>query len=57
LGLSQGNWLLSIGATLLYLTNLLGIIFSCMLAFLIVGCATFKRAKKALGFTVARKKL
>jgi uncharacterized hydrophobic protein (TIGR00271 family) len=53
LGLSHGNWSLSIGATLLYLTNLLGIILSCMLAFLIVGCTSFKRASKALGFTIA----
>ncbi|HIK03567.1 MAG TPA: DUF389 domain-containing protein [Trichormus sp. M33_DOE_039] len=53
LGLSQVNWSLSIGATLLYLTNLLGITLSCMLTFLLTGCTSFKRAKKALGWTLA----
>lgn len=53
LGLSQGNWSLSFGATLLYLTNLLGITLSCMLAFLLSGCTSFKRARKALGWTLA----
>lgn len=53
LGLSQGNWSLSIGATLLYLTNLLGIILSCMLTFLLTGCTPLKRAKKALTWTLA----
>lgn len=33
LGLSQADWSLSLGATLLYLTNLLGITLSCMLVF------------------------
>jgi uncharacterized hydrophobic protein (TIGR00271 family) len=53
LGLSQANWSLSFGATLLYLTNLLGITLSCMLAFLLSGCTSFKRARKALGWTLA----
>jgi uncharacterized hydrophobic protein (TIGR00271 family) len=53
LGLSQVNLSLSIGATLLYLTNLLGITLSCMLTFLLTGCTSFKRAKKALGWTLA----
>ncbi|MBD2774013.1 DUF389 domain-containing protein [Iningainema tapete] len=53
LGLSQVNWSLSIGATLLYLTNLLGITLSCMLTFLLTGCTSFKRARKALGWTLA----
>lgn len=53
LGLSQANWSLSFGATLLYLTNLLGITLSCMLAFLLSGCTSFKRARKALGGTLA----
>ena len=35
LGLSQADWSLSLGATLLYLTNLLGITLSCMLTFLL----------------------
>lgn len=53
LGLSQANSSLSIGATLLYLTNLLGITLSCMLTFLLTGCTSFKRARKALGWTLA----
>lgn len=51
LGLSQGNWSLSMGATLLYLTNLLGITLACMLTFLITGCSELKRARKPLIIT------
>jgi uncharacterized hydrophobic protein (TIGR00271 family) len=53
LGLAQMNWSLSLGATLLYLTNLLGIALSCMLTFLLAGYASFKRARKPLIWTVA----
>lgn len=53
LGLSQANWSLSLGATLLYLTNLLGITLSCMLIFLATGYTPLYRAKKALSWTVA----
>lgn len=53
LGLSQANWSLSLGATLLYLTNLLGITLSCMLIFLAAGYTPLYRAKKALTWTVA----
>lgn len=52
LGLSQGDWLLSRSATLLYLTNLLGITLSCMLIFLIAGYTPLARAQKALGWTL-----
>ncbi len=48
LGLSHGNWLLSWGALLLYLTNLLGIAFSCMVTFSITGYAQFNQARRAL---------
>lgn len=48
LGLSQANWNLSQGAMLLYLTNLLGITLSCMITFLLAGCASFRHAHKAL---------
>lgn len=48
LGLSHGNWLLSLGALLLYLTNLLGITLSCMVTFLIVGYTPFSQARRAL---------
>lgn len=53
LGLSRADWALSLGATLLYLTNLLGIALSCMLAFLLTGCTPLWRAKKALGWAIA----
>lgn len=53
LGISQADWSLSWGATLLYLTNLLGIILACMLTFLVAGYASFTRARKALFLTLA----
>ncbi len=53
LGLSQANWSLSLGATLLYLTNLLGITLSCMLIFLMAGYTPLERARQALGWTLA----
>jgi uncharacterized hydrophobic protein (TIGR00271 family) len=52
LGLSQGDWPLSQGATLLYLTNLLGITLSCMLTFLLAGYGSSTHARKALGWTI-----
>ena len=48
LGLSHGNWLLSFGSLLLYLTNLLGITLSCMVTFSIIGYAPFNQARQAL---------
>jgi len=48
LGLSQANWSLSLGASLLYLTNLLGITLSCMLTSLMAGYTPLHRAGKAL---------
>jgi len=48
LGLSQTNWALSQGATLLYLTNLLGIALACMLVFLLAGYAPLRQARKPL---------
>ncbi|NDJ16435.1 DUF389 domain-containing protein [Myxacorys almedinensis A] len=51
LGLAQLNGSLSLGAGLLYLTNLLGITLSCMLTFLIAGYIPVRRARKALTWT------
>ena len=51
LGLSQGDWVLSLGATLLYITNLLGIALSCLLVFLLAGYSNFHRARNALILT------
>jgi uncharacterized hydrophobic protein (TIGR00271 family) len=53
LGISQMNWSLSLGATLLYLTNLLGITLACMLTFLLTGCTPLHQARKALLWTLA----
>lgn len=52
LGISQANWTLSLGATLLYLTNLLGIALSCMLTFLIAGYTPLDRARRAISWTL-----
>ncbi|MBW4574952.1 MAG: DUF389 domain-containing protein [Aphanothece sp. CMT-3BRIN-NPC111] len=53
LGLSQADWSLSLGASLLYLTNLLGITLSCMLTFLLAGYIPLARAHKVLIWTLA----
>ncbi|MBF2018254.1 MAG: DUF389 domain-containing protein [Rivularia sp. T60_A2020_040] len=53
LGLAQADWSLSLGATLLYLTNLLGITLSCMVSFFISGYTPAKQARKALGWVLA----
>ena len=53
LGFAQVNWSLSLGATLLYLTNLLGITLSCMLTFLLTGYTSLNRARKPLIWTLA----
>ena len=53
LGLSQANWSLSLGASLLYLTNLLGITLSCMLTSLMAGYTPLHRARKALFWALA----
>jgi uncharacterized hydrophobic protein (TIGR00271 family) len=53
LGAAHGNWSLSLGASLLYLTNLLGITLSCMLTFLIAGYAALKNARRALSWTIS----
>lgn len=48
LGVAKSDWSLSLGATLLYLTNLLGISLACMLTFLVIGYSPFHQARKAL---------
>lgn len=52
LGLAQANGSLSLGATLLYITNLLGITLSCMVVFWVAGYASLRHARKALGWTL-----
>ncbi|MEL6223929.1 MAG: DUF389 domain-containing protein [Cyanobacteria bacterium J06627_8] len=48
LGLAVGDWQLSQGAGVLYLTNLLGITLSCMLAFVSTGYTPLYRAHRGL---------
>ncbi|OWY65056.1 TIGR00341 family protein [cyanobacterium TDX16] len=52
LGLSRADWWMSLGATILYLTNLLGITLACMLTFLVVGYISLTQAKKPLLWTI-----
>ncbi len=51
-GFTQGDWSLSRGAFLLYLTNLLGITLACMVAFLIAGYTPLARAGRGLSVTL-----
>ncbi|KAF3886979.1 MULTISPECIES: DUF389 domain-containing protein [Nostocales] len=53
LGIAQADWSLSWGATLLYLTNLLGIALSCMVTFLVAGYTSLVQARKPLMWTLA----
>jgi len=53
LGLAQLNTSLSIGATLLYLTNLLGITLACMVVFVIVGYIPLHQGRRALAIAFA----
>jgi len=52
LGIAQLNGSLTLGAGLLYFTNLLGITLSCMLAFFVAGYSPFRRARRPLGAVV-----
>lgn len=52
LGMSQAYWSLTQGATLLYLTNLLGITLACMLTFFIVGYSPLQKARTPLILTL-----
>ncbi|MEL7352445.1 MAG: DUF389 domain-containing protein [Cyanobacteria bacterium P01_A01_bin.116] len=52
LGLAQFNASLTVGAGLLYCTNLLGITLSCMVAFFIAGYSPFRRARRPLSAVV-----
>lgn len=53
LGLAHANWPLSLGSSLLYLTNLLGITLSCMLTFLIAGYTPLRQARKAMSWAIS----
>lgn len=53
LGIAQLNARLSIGATLLYLTNLLGIALACMVVFVIVGYIPLQKGQRPLAIAAA----
>jgi len=53
LGLSQGNWRLTWGAFLLFLTNFLGIALACMVAFMLAGYTHWTQARGVLALTTA----
>lgn len=48
LGLAQNNFTLARGATLLYLTNLLGIAFACMVVFWVSGYVPLKKGRRPI---------
>lgn len=52
LGIAQLNAPLTMGASLLYLTNLLGITLACMVAFFMAGYSPFRRARRPLSAVV-----
>lgn len=52
LWLGRGNLELSLGALLLYLTNLFGITLACMVAFVVFGYSMARRARRPLGITL-----
>ncbi len=53
LGLAQLNSSLSVGATLLYLTNLLGITLACMVVFVLIGYIPLHQGRRALTIAFA----
>ncbi|MGF1576962.1 MAG: DUF389 domain-containing protein [Cyanophyceae cyanobacterium] len=52
LGISAFDWPTSMGAALLYVTNLLGIALACMITFLLGGYAPGHRARRVVVWTV-----
>ncbi|NJM00322.1 MAG: DUF389 domain-containing protein [Synechococcaceae cyanobacterium SM2_3_2] len=52
LGISAFDWPTSMGAALLYVTNLLGIALACMVTFLLGGYAPGHRARRVVVWTV-----
>lgn len=51
LTLAQLDWQACLGATLLYLTNLIGIALACMVVFLAAGYVPFERGGRTLAWT------
>ena len=53
IGLGWGDWSMARGASLLFITNLVGISLAASTTFLVMGFAPFKRAKKGLAIGLA----
>jgi uncharacterized hydrophobic protein (TIGR00271 family) len=53
IGLGWGDWAMAAGASLLLVTNLVGIALAASATFLVMGFAPFKRARAGLGITLA----
>jgi uncharacterized hydrophobic protein (TIGR00271 family) len=52
IGLGWGDWAMARGASLLFLTNLVGISLAASVTFLVMGFAPFRLAKKGLAVTL-----
>jgi len=52
LWLAKLNFTQSLGALLLYATNLFGITLACMVAFMLAGYSSFDRARRPIGITL-----
>jgi len=52
LWLAQGNFAASMGALLLYTTNLFGITLACMVAFMLAGYSPFQQARRPIEITL-----
>ncbi|MGF1567788.1 MAG: DUF389 domain-containing protein [Nodosilinea sp.] len=52
LWLAQGEFTASLGALLLYSTNLLGITLACMVAFVLAGYTPLRQARRPIGITL-----
>lgn len=52
IGLGWGDWNMAAGASLLLVTNLVGIALAASATFLVLGFAPFKRARAGLGITL-----
>lgn len=53
IGLGWGDWHMASGASLLLVTNLVGISLAASITFLVLGFAPFTRARKGLGVSLA----
>tara|TARA_R110002072_G_scaffold4245_12_gene30103 strand:+ start:8812 stop:10713 length:1902 start_codon:yes stop_codon:yes gene_type:complete len=52
IGVGWGDWAMAAGASLLLITNLVGIALAASITFLVLGFSPFKRARAGLGFSL-----